>query len=241
MQNSSSFKVIGHRGAAALEPENTLRSFARAVREGVDAIEFDVQFIDGNVLILHDETVDRTSNGSGLASSFSFAEIRELDFGLGERIPTLEEALDCIPPHVLVNVELKSEHSAVPSLEVLQRFRNRKFLVSSFRVPELESIASAAGNLQNLDLGLLHLGLDEDVFSNAAKVGAKVIGLCDPFVHEKTISDVQSRGYDLYVYTVNELDRARELMNLGASGVFTDAPDKISHTTLRKICDEGKT
>lgn len=234
MNDPSSFKVIGHRGAAALEPENTLRSFARAVCEGVDAIEFDVQFIDGSVVVLHDDKVDRTSNGSGLASSFSFADIRDLDFGLGERIPTLEEAIDCIPSEVLVNVELKGENTAIPSLEVLRTFCDREFLISSFRISELERIAGEAKTRENLRIGLLNLGLDRTVFSNAARIGVQAIGLCDPFIQEDTIDSVRSRGYELYVFTVNDLDRARELKNFGASGVFTDAPDKISHETLRK-------
>lgn len=232
MHDTTSFKVIGHRGAAALEPENTLRSFNRAVREGVDAIEFDVQFVDGNVVVLHDDSVDRTSNGSGQANSYSFEGIRELDFGLGERIPTLEEAVDCIPPGVLVNVELKGKNTAIPSLEVLQNFSDREFLVSSFRISELEKIASAAINQENLGIGLLHLGLDGEVFPNATRISANAICLCDPFVQEDTVDSVRSRGYELYVFTVNVLDRARELKSLGASGVFTDAPDKISHRTL---------
>ncbi|MXW54524.1 MAG: glycerophosphodiester phosphodiesterase [Gammaproteobacteria bacterium] len=234
MQDTSSFKVIGHRGAAALEPENTLRSFTRAVREGVDAIEFDVQFVDGNVVVLHDDSVDRTSNSSGLASSFSFEGIRELDFGLGERIPTLEEAVDSIPPNVLVNVELKSKNAAIPSLEVLRNFSDREFLVSSFRMSELEIIAKAAINQKNLEIGLLHLGLDRNVFPTATRIGARVIGLCDPFVQVDTVDSVRSRGYELYVFTVNALDRARELKSLGASGVFTDAPDKINSRSLCK-------
>lgn len=232
MPNPSSFKVIGHRGASALEPENTLRSFSRAVNEGVDAIEFDVQLIDDMVLVLHDETVDRTSNGNGLASSFSFNEIRQLDFGQGERIPTLEEALDCIPPQVLVNIELKGEHTASPSYNVLRKYGSHRFLVSSFRLSELEEIAHAAQIDEHLEIGLLHLNLDKEVFVNAERIGARAICLCDPFVQFDTVSSVRSQGYDLYVFTVNDLDRARELKRLGASGVFTDAPDKINPKTI---------
>lgn len=232
MPSRSSFKVIGHRGASALEPENTLRSFSRAVNEGVDAIEFDVQLIDGMVLVLHDETVDRTSNGNGVASSFSFNEIRQLDFGQGERIPTLKEALDCIPPQVLVNIELKGEHTACPSYNVLRKYGSHHFLVSSFRLSELEEIAIAAQTDEHLEIGLLHLNLDEEVLVNAERIGAKAICLCDPFVQFDTVNSVRSQGYDLYVFTVNDLDRARELKSLGASGVFTDAPDKINRKTI---------
>lgn len=215
-----------------MEPENTLRSFSRAVNEGVDAIEFDVQLIDGMVMVLHDETVDRTSNGSGLASSFSYNEIRRLDFGQGERIPTLEEALDCIPPQVLVNIELKGKHTACPSYNVVRKYGGHRFLVSSFRLSELEEIAFAAQTDEHVEIGLLHLNLDEEVLVNAKRIGAKAICLCDPFVQFDTVSSVRSQGYDLYVFTVNDLDRARELKRLGASGVFTDAPDKINRKTI---------
>lgn len=231
-QNPSNFKVIGHRGAAALEPENTLRSFARAVHEGVDGIEFDVQLIDGEVLVLHDETIDRTSNGTGLACSFTFERLRSFDFGLEERIPTLKEAVNSIPCNVLVNVELKSENSALPSYEVLRNYDSHEFLVSSFRVLELETFARVAQDKANLRLAVLNLGLEERVVQAARRIGASALCLCDPFVHEETVKTVTGSGYELYVFTVNSLDRARQLKSLGVSGIFTDIPDQINQTTL---------
>ncbi|MCY3884892.1 MAG: glycerophosphodiester phosphodiesterase family protein [Gammaproteobacteria bacterium] len=231
-QSTSNFKVIGHRGAAALDPENTLRSFARAVREGVDGIEFDVQYIDGRALVLHDDTLNRTSNGSGPANSFTFEKLREFDFGLGERIPTLAEAVDSIPSNILVNVELKSENSALASYEVLCDFSSHRFLVSSFRVSELEAFARVAQGQENLRLAVLHLGLDDAVLHNAKSLGASAICLCDPFVRGETVNAVRDSGYELYVFTVNSLNRARQLMGLGASGVITDNPNKINSDSL---------
>ena len=143
------------------------------------------------MVVLHDDKVDRTSNGSGLASSLLVCgHIRDLDFGLGERIPTLEEAIDCIPSEVLVNVELKGENTAIPSLEVLRTFCDREFLISSFRISELERIASEAIDAGEIcGIGLLHLGLDGDrLLKCCQKSASNAIGLCDPFVQEGTIA-----------------------------------------------------
>ena len=82
------FPIIGHRGAAGLEPENTLRSFSRAVRLGVDAVELDVHWVHDELIVIHDDTLERTTNGTGPLDSISLAELRELDAGAGERIPT---------------------------------------------------------------------------------------------------------------------------------------------------------
>ncbi|MDW6064895.1 glycerophosphodiester phosphodiesterase family protein [Streptomyces sp. FXJ1.4098] len=99
--------VYGHRGARADEPENTLRSFRRAHRVGAEGVELDVRVSrDGHLVVIHDATVDRTTDGTGEVAALSLAELRELDAGQGERIPTLREALDAFPG--LVQVEIKA-------------------------------------------------------------------------------------------------------------------------------------
>ncbi|HDI31391.1 MAG TPA: glycerophosphodiester phosphodiesterase, partial [Thermofilum sp.] len=87
--------VIGHRGMRFVEPENTLRAIERALRCGVDAVEVDVRMTkDGRLVLMHDETVDRTTDGEGRVRDLTFNEIRRLDAGKGERVPTLEEVLE---------------------------------------------------------------------------------------------------------------------------------------------------
>jgi glycerophosphoryl diester phosphodiesterase len=86
---------IGHRGAAGLEPENTLRSFSRATVEGADAVELDLRLTrDDHLVVLHDAMVDRTTDGSGPAAGMTLEELKRLDAGLGERVPTFEETLE---------------------------------------------------------------------------------------------------------------------------------------------------
>src|SRR6266511_3945699 len=100
--------VVGHRGAAGLEPENTLRAFRRGIELGVDYVECDVHLTrDGHLAVIHDETVDRTTDGHGPVAGFSLEELRRLDAGQGERIPTLEEVLATTRGHVRLLIELK--------------------------------------------------------------------------------------------------------------------------------------
>jgi len=99
---------VGHRGAAGHEPENTLRGFRRAMELGADMVELDVQICSsGEMVVIHDDTVDRTTNGTGAVDELTFEELRRLDAGGGERIPTLDEVIDVADREIGVNVELK--------------------------------------------------------------------------------------------------------------------------------------
>src|SRR4030042_4999738 len=101
-------KIMGHRGASFYEPENTLRSFRRALQMGVAAVELDVHRTrDGRLAVIHDATLERTTNGRGRVRDFTLAELQQLDAGQGERIPSLEEALDLVRGRALLLVELK--------------------------------------------------------------------------------------------------------------------------------------
>src|SRR5436305_847299 len=135
------FLVTGHRGAAGLEPENTLRSFRRACELGVDRIETDVRLTrDGRLVCVHDATVDRTTNGTGAVADMSFNQIRCLDAGQGERVPSLEEALAAVRGQAVLQIELKGEGTAAPTLQVLEaeQVAPPEVLISCFDSPRLE-------------------------------------------------------------------------------------------------------
>ena len=96
---------IGHRGARGYAPENTLKSFQKAIELGVDAVELDVQLCkSGELIVMHDDTVDRTTDGSGFVKKLKLKDLKKLDAGMGERIPTLEEVLDLVNRRVKVNI-----------------------------------------------------------------------------------------------------------------------------------------
>ena len=119
MENKS-FLKIGHRGACGYEPENTLRSFKKALDLGVDTIELDVHKTkDEATVVIHDEKVDKTTNGTGFVADKSLEEIKKLDAGKGEKIPTLEEVLDLVNRKAQVNIELKGEGTARPVADII--------------------------------------------------------------------------------------------------------------------------
>jgi hypothetical protein len=121
--------IMGHRGAPVDEPENTLRSFSRALAVGVAAVELDVQLTkDGRLAVIHDETLDRTTSGRGLVKDFTLAELQRLDAGRGEPIPSLEEVFDLVQGQAHLVVELKQAEAA-GALRVF--FQNRRAFASA--------------------------------------------------------------------------------------------------------------
>ena len=108
--------LTGHRGAAALEPENTLLSMQKAIDLSVDQIEIDVHLTsDQHLVVIHDTTVDRTTDGQGAVADFTLEKIKQLDAGKGERIPTLQEVIDLVRGKVVLQIELKGPNTAKPA------------------------------------------------------------------------------------------------------------------------------
>ncbi len=145
-------EVIAHRGAAALEPENTLRGFRRAVELGADWTECDVHLTaDGRLVVIHDETVDRTTDGTGAVGEMPLEQVRALDAGGGERVPTLQEVLQLVRGRIRLQVELKGEGveeaalRAVESADMLGQVLFTSFHPERIRrVKDLEPAAEVA-------------------------------------------------------------------------------------------------
>ena len=221
------FCIIGHRGAAALAPENTLQSFARAIEEKVTGIEFDVHYVNGQLIVIHDETVDRTSNGSGALQHFSFEALRRLDFGGGAIIPTLEEVIETTATNILVNVELKGQDSGKMVAQLLPNYPKHTFMVSSFSRHELAAFTSEYGASKNVELALLGVRLTNRLMEHAHQMGAKILNVSSKLLQKRKVSYAIDSGFKIYVYTINDVLRAKQLRKLGVSGVFTDNPAKV--------------
>ncbi|AEK72674.1 glycerophosphoryl diester phosphodiesterase [Thermococcus sp. 4557] len=130
--------LLGHRGYSARYPENTLLAFKKAVEAGADGIELDVWLTkDGEVVVIHDDTVDRTSNGSGRVKDMTLDELKSLDFGNGERIPTLEETFEALPEDVLINVEIKDVEAVKKTAAIIGANNPSRVMVSSFLIDAL--------------------------------------------------------------------------------------------------------
>jgi glycerophosphoryl diester phosphodiesterase len=229
--------VIAHRGASGTAPENTLAAFRRAVDVGAPMIELDVQLTrDAQVVVLHDDTLDRTTNGRGPAARHTLASLRELDAGAwfddrfaGERVPTLAEVLAAIP--IAVNVELKSSEGAADDLEarvlaeVLATASLDRVVFSSFDPRRLEGLRALC---REAELAVLwHRVRIGDALGLAERVGARALHLRKDRVSEAGLAAARARGLAVRVWTVNAPRDFHRLAAAGVDGVFTDFPERF--------------
>ena len=233
--------VIGHRGAAAHAPENTLAGFraARALR--CRWIEFDVRLTADKVAVVcHDDQLDRTTDGRGQISKMPLAAIRRLDagswFGAGfatEPVPTLDEALAlCCDIGLGANIEIKAEGrrgppTAAAVADCLAVFKGDlpPILISSF-LPD--AVAEAAALMPAVPRGMLWRKIPRNWATVAERLGCTTIHCGHADLTGKLAADVAAAEYPLLCYTVNDAARARQLFDWGVASVFSDAPDIIA-------------
>ena len=221
---------FGHRGACGYEPENTLRSVRRALELGADGVEVDAQVADGQLIVIHDDTLNRTTNGSGLVAEKSFAYLRSLDAGLGERIPTLAEVFDSVNRRAVVNIELKGPGTAEPVVRLIEQYvrtggwRYENFLVSSF---DLAQIQTAKKLLPELRTGALIEKAPPELAALAERLGAWSLHPSKRCVTPELIADAHQRGLKVFVFTINRPTEIAAMAALGVDGVFTDYPDRV--------------
>ncbi len=223
------FLCIGHRGARGHEPENTLRSIRRALELGANAVEVDVWFVDGELLVFHDSKLERTTDGRGFVSRKSFAYLRSLDAGQGERIPTLREVFETVARRALINVELKGPRTAgavtalVREFVTLHGWKYSDFLASSFSRRELLAITD-----RQIPIALLLVRPSRLCWFNARRVHAVAVNPALRYASRTFIEEAHRRGFRVYVYTVNDPDDIARLRDWGVDGIFTDFPERAA-------------
>jgi glycerophosphoryl diester phosphodiesterase len=222
---------IGHRGAMGHEPENTIRSFKKAIELNVDAIELDVYVCKtGELVVIHDDKVDRTTNGLGYTQDKTFAELRQLDAGKGEVIPTLEEVLDFVDKRVMVNIELKGRNTAIATYQVIDKYIKKHawsaldFMVSSFDHHELNKFKQLA---PQIPIGALLDGIPLSYSDCAVQLNAQSINLSLDFINQDFVNHAHNNGLKVYVYTVNDYDDIAEMEKLNIDGIFCNFPERL--------------
>ena len=222
---------FGHRGAAGHEPENTLRSVRKALELGADGVEVDVYCADRQLVVIHDRTLGRTTNGRGFVARKTFAQLRALDAGKGEPIPTLAEILDTVAHRAVINVELKGPHTAAPVVALIEDYvqrrgwRHEEFVVSSFDHAQLRE----ARRLQPaLRLGALLTKIPRILAAFAGPLGAWSVNVSRDCVTEVFVADAHRRGLKVFVFTVNEPRDIARMKRLGVDGVFSDFPERVA-------------
>ncbi len=222
---------IGHRGACGHEPENTLRSVRRALEMGADGVEIDVHWHEGELIVIHDSTLNRTTNGLGPLRRRSLARLRRLDAGKRERIPFLREVIDAVGGRALLNIELKGAGTAGPVVALLREYLGNgwaaeNFLISSFHRKELRHLRDCG-----LRIGILFGRSPRRFRPLAEELGAWSIHVPLGRVTPGLVGDVHADGRKLLVYTVNERADMDRMDAMGVDGIFSDFPDRWTART----------
>ncbi|WP_042462043.1 glycerophosphodiester phosphodiesterase [Neobacillus dielmonensis] len=238
-------KIYGHRGAKGRYPENTLLSFQKAIDQGVDGLELDVHLTkDGEVVVIHDETLDRTTNGTGWIRDLTLEEIKQVSAGSSfthfpdyqgawdlEKVPTLQEVLELLAPYPTeLNIELKTYAVAYEGIEakvqsVVEKYGNgRKVVYSSFHLPSLLRMKQV--NREANIAWLLNEGISLPA-DYMEMLGLEALHLSKNIVLPKELNTKNLAGLfeNIRVWTVNDPDQIGQLLELQVNAIITDFPE----------------
>ena len=222
---------IGHRGAKGYEPENTLLSFQKAMDLEVDGIELDVHLsADGELMVIHDATIDRTANGNGVVKELSLRELKAFRIEEEWEIPTLTEVFDLVNRKCFLNIELKTYETAEKVVTLIEKYVSEKdwqysdFLVSSF---DWNAVRQVAFLNPKIPIGVI-TGTDlELAFAFAKFIQAKSIHPHFHLLNQENTIGMQEKGFKIFPWTVNEQEDIQKIKALNVNGIITDFPDRI--------------
>lgn len=217
-------RLIAHRGARAEEPENTLRAVKRAAECGADAVEIDVRLSnDQELVIMHDETLDRTTNGSGKVSEQTLEQLRALDAGKGEQIPTLSEVLllvKALGPELVIELKEPGMEERVVR-EIVGAGMERNIVIASFYHSSLLKMKALAPNLKT---GVILSSLPVFPVTLALDAKADVIFQRYPRLTGEYSEEARRNGLEIYVWIINTAEDFERARKLGVTGIVTDNP-----------------
>jgi glycerophosphoryl diester phosphodiesterase len=240
--------IFAHRGSSAYAPENTLAAFKLAIEQHADGIELDATLsAEGQVIVIHDDTVNRTTNGTGHIKSMNLTELKNFDAGSkfnpaysSERIPTLEEVFETVGQKIYIDVELKNYSSPTDDLPdkvialVKEYGLESSVMLSSFNIIAL---IRARSLLSDIPLGMITVpGLaDLTIRSRLVRLGP-LFALHPNYIDvtPKLIHSVHHANSRIHAYPVNQADTMRQLFTAGVDGIFTADP-LLAHKVLSEI------
>ena len=222
---------LAHRGASGHAPENTLAAFEKAVALGADWIELDVYAAGRELVVIHDNRLERTTNGSGYVTRRSLTYLRRLDAGNGEKIPFLREVLDAAARRIKINIELKGPDTAEPVCRLIRHYvrdrgwRYDDFLLSSFthgQIRRAKALCPSVRIAPNLNGGRLRYGGWD------GPTAPYSVHLDKKYATRTLIDKIHDRGCPAFVFTVNDQAEIKKLAAMGADGIFTNYPELIT-------------
>ncbi len=223
--------VIGHRGAMGHETENTLASVQKALDLGVDMIEIDVFKIkSGEIVVFHDEKVDRLANGGGNIEEYNIVQLRQLILDGGHKIPMLQSVLKLINNQVALNIELKGAGTADKVNHIVNYYIEKEgwspenFVISSFKWDELKAMRA-----KNKDIKIAVLTSEDPLqaLPVAKELNAVAINPNFKTLTKKNTAKIQTEGLKVYTWTVNEPEDIQKMTEFGVDGIITNYPERV--------------
>jgi len=213
---------IGHRGARAYAPENTIKSFEKAIEIGVDAVELDIRKTsDNELVVIHDADIKRTTNGKGLVSELTLKEIRSFSAD-GEKIPTLDETLNFLDKKVKVFIELKEAGVEEQVLSIVRsKGLEKNVVIVSFLEDALKKVRELDSDIET---GLIYAKHKNPVKA-ALELKANYLLALYRFTHSANVQKAHENGLKMVVWTINNPEEANEYFNKGVDGIASDKPD----------------
>lgn len=233
--------IVAHRGASKEAPENTFAAFELAYKDGADAIETDVHLTKDSIpIIMHDETVNRTTNGKGYIQDYTYEEIKTLHANAQfstrftqERIPTLEELLQwSVSKDILLNIELKNNKIDYNHLEkivyelICTYNMNERIILSSFNPESIKRLQIYKDDLEIAYLTSNH----KNLMKRAEDLGVKSLHLKHSIINKKLMKACLQNQLTVRAYTVNKTSHIKRIVDLQCHGIITDMPGEARHT-----------
>ncbi len=222
---------VGHRGACGYAPENTLKSMRKALEIGVHGFEFDIQMsADNEPVVMHDDTLDRTTNGKGLVSGYTVEELKRFDAGEGERIPTLRDVIDLVDKRCRLFIELKAEEATYSVADIIENsvknlgWNYEQFFVCSFNHLQIAHIRAINPNIRTC---ALFVGIPINLAQLALDAGAWSINPSIHHINQSLVDDAHIRGLKVLVWTANNAEEISKARKLGVDGIISNFPDKV--------------
>jgi glycerophosphoryl diester phosphodiesterase len=217
---------VGHRGARAYAPENTLASFKKALELGVDAVELDVRKTkDNKIIVIHDANVKRTTDGEGLVGELSLGQIKGFSAEDGEKIPTLQEVLDFLDKKVKVLIELKETGVEEQVLAIVkERGLEHNVVIVSFLEDALKKVRELDGDIET---GLIYVKHKNPVKA-ALELKANYLVALYRFTHTANVVKAHENGLKVIVWTINNPQEVEEYAKKGVDGITSDKPDILT-------------
>lgn len=224
--------VIGHRGAMGHETENTLASVQKAMDLGVDMIEIDVFKIDsGEIVVFHDETVDRLANSGGNIEEYNIVQLRQLTLDGGHKIPMLQDVLKLMNNQVALNIELKGAGTADRVNHIVNYYIEKEgwspenFVISSFKWDELKAMRA-----KNKDIKIAVLTSEDplEAIEVAKELKAVAINPNYKTLTQENTAKIQAEGLKVYTWTVNEPEDIQKMTEFGVDGIITNYPERVN-------------